>query len=64
MSTYKENPQEIEEKVSQTYALLKELCRVEDFPAIRCNARRALGAIWQVANHLEIQFEQLYDDHV
>ena len=62
MLNYKENPQEIEEKVSQTYALLKELCGVDDFPAISCNARRALGAIWQAANHLEIQFEQIYDE--
>ncbi|MCL2336712.1 MAG: hypothetical protein FWC60_04745 [Firmicutes bacterium] len=62
MLSYLENPREIEAKVSQTYALLKELCQVDDFPAISYNARRALGVIWQVANHLEIQFEQIYDD--
>jgi len=64
MLSYQEDPKLIEEKVSQVYILLKELCQVDDFPAIRCNSRRALGTMWQVANHLEIKFEQLYEHHV
>jgi len=64
MLSYQENPKLIEEKVNQVYILLKELSQVDDFPAICCNARRALAAMWQVANHLELQFEQLYDYHV
>jgi hypothetical protein len=64
MLSYNENPQLVKEKVEQVYNLLKELSEIDDFPAICYNARRALGTVWQVANHLEIKFEQLFDHKV
>lgn len=29
-----------------------------------CNARKALGALWQIANGLDLDPDQLYDIHV
>lgn len=60
MLSYNENPEIIENKVQQIYNLLKELCGMEDFPAVSHNARRALGVIWQIANDLNLEFEQLF----
>jgi len=60
MTSYRENPTLVEEKILQAYNLLKELCEVEDFPAICYNARRALGVVWQIVNDLDLEFEQLF----
>lgn len=57
---YSDNPKLVEEKVLQVYNLLKELSKVEDFPAISMNARRALGVMWQVTSDLDLEFEQLF----
>ncbi len=56
---YTEHPEQVEQAVMQIYDLLKELSKLDDFPAVRCNARRALGTVWQMVNHLGFAFEQL-----
>ncbi|MDO9536365.1 MAG: hypothetical protein Q7J85_13815 [Bacillota bacterium] len=60
MLSFQENPKLVEEKVQQVYNLLKELCEVEDLPAVCYNARRALGVIWQITSDLDLEFEQLF----
>ncbi len=60
MPAYSQNSKTIEKKTLQTYHLLKELSEVDDFPAISYNARRALGVVWQIANDLDLEFEQLF----
>jgi hypothetical protein len=57
---YSDDPKLVEEKVLQVYNSLKELCTVEDFPAISMNARRALGAVWQITSDLDLEYEQLF----
>ncbi|MDD4169576.1 MAG: hypothetical protein PHD36_04845 [Desulfotomaculaceae bacterium] len=52
-----EKTTQIEDKVKLVYDLLKELSQVEDFPAIRANAQRALGTVWQMVNHLSLDYE-------
>lgn len=61
MLSYKENSKLVEEKVLHVYNLLKELCEVEDFPAIYFNARRALGVVWQINSDLNLEYEQFAD---
>lgn len=60
MLSYNDDPKLVEEKVMQTYNLLKELSAIEDFPAISFNSRRALGVMWQVTSDLDLEFEQLF----
>lgn len=55
---YQENPAEIEQKVQEIYNLLKEISQVEDYPALSSNAKRALGTVWQMVNHLGLEYEQ------
>lgn len=47
---------EMEEKVRQAYALLKELSLVQDHPCVRQNARRALASVWQIVNDLGLEY--------
>lgn len=56
---YAQHPEQVQDTVKQIYDLLKELSKLDDFPAIQCNARRALGVTWQMVNHLGLEFEQL-----
>lgn len=58
---YTEKPVEIEGKVIEIYKLLKEISQVEDYPALNHNAKRALGIVWQMVNHLGLEYEQLDD---
>jgi hypothetical protein len=44
------------------YEALKKLAAQEDLPPCAArNVRRALSAMWQATNDLDLQFEQLYD---
>lgn len=58
---YTEKPVEIEAKVLEIYQLLKVVSQIEDFPALSNNAKRALGVVWQMVNHLGLNQEQLDD---
>jgi len=59
--SYQKNPELVKEKVQHVYNLLKELCEVEDFPAIYYNARRALSVVWQLTSDLDLEYEQYTD---
>ncbi|NMB41611.1 MAG: hypothetical protein GX996_06725 [Firmicutes bacterium] len=61
MLSYQKNPELVKEKVQHVYNLLKELCEVEDFPAIYYNARRALSVVWQLTSDLDLEYEQYTD---
>lgn len=51
-----------EEELLKVYEALKKLASQEDLPpCAQRNVRRALSAMWQVTNDLDLQFEQLYD---
>jgi len=53
---------EVEREVSRLYADLKALVqRADTPPCVARNARKALSCLWQAANDLDLQFEQLYD---
>jgi hypothetical protein len=44
------------------YEALKALAARDDLPPCAArNVRKALAAMWQVTNDLDLQFEQLYD---
>ena len=44
------------------YESLKKLARRDDLPPCAArNVRKALSALWQATNDLDLQFEQLYD---
>ena len=44
------------------YEALKALAQRDDLaPCAARNVRKALAAMWQVTNDLDLQFEQLYD---
>ena len=53
---------EQERELLQIYEILKKLAAQSDLPPCAArNVRRALAAMWQVTNDLDLQFEQLYD---
>ncbi len=53
---------EQERALLQVYETLKKLAAQSDLsPCAARNVRRALAAMWQVTNDLDLQFEQLYD---
>lgn len=46
----------------QVYTALKDLAGCDDLtPCAARNVRRALAAMWQATNDLDLQFEQLYE---
>ncbi|HEV8194963.1 MAG TPA: hypothetical protein VGP82_26225 [Ktedonobacterales bacterium] len=53
---------EVEERVFDVYQSLKALASRGDLPPCAAhNVRKALAALWQATNDLDLQFEQLYD---
>jgi hypothetical protein len=53
---------EDERELLAAYEALKRLAAKDDLPPCAArNVRRALAAMWQVTNDLDLQFEQLYD---
>ncbi len=51
-----------ERELLDVYNALKKLAAQEDLPPCAArNVRRALSAMWQATNDLDLQFEQLYD---
>lgn len=50
-----------QEQVKEVYSLLKELIQAEESPMLQANAKKALACVWQMANNLEVSYEQLYD---
>jgi hypothetical protein len=53
-----------QEQVEEVYSLLKELTQAEEFPMLQANAKKALACAWQMANNLNVKFEQIYDHGV
>jgi hypothetical protein len=53
---------EQEQALLDVYQALKRLAAQEDLPPCAArNVRKALAAMWQATNDLDLQFEQLYD---
>jgi hypothetical protein len=53
---------DVEERVLDVYQALKALAARDDLPPCAArNVRKALAALWQATNDLDLQFEQLYD---
>jgi cytochrome P450 len=53
---------EQEQELLHIYQALKELAARQDLPPCAArNVRRALAAMWQVTNDLDLQFEQLFE---
>jgi hypothetical protein len=53
---------EQEQALLDVYQALKRLAVQEDLPPCAArNVRKALAAMWQATNDLDLQFEQLYD---
>lgn len=53
---------ELEKKVLQVYESLKELCVDHTAPpCVTCNARKALAAVWQIVNDLDLVHEELFE---
>jgi hypothetical protein len=51
-----------ERELLEVYNALKKLAAQDDLPPCAArNVRRALSAMWQATNDLDLQFEQLYD---
>lgn len=51
-----------EQALLRVYDDLKQLAARDDLPPCAArNVRRALAAMWQATNDLDLQFEQLYD---
>lgn len=51
-----------ERELLDVYDALKKLAAQDDLPPCAArNVRRALSAMWQATNDLDLQFEQLYD---
>jgi hypothetical protein len=52
---------EAENQILATYEALKRLAERDDLPPCATrNVRKALACVWQAANDLDLQFEQLY----
>lgn len=53
---------EQEQELLRVYESLKQLAARDDLPPCAArNVRRALSAMWQATNDLNLQFEQLYE---
>jgi hypothetical protein len=53
---------EQEQELLNVYEALKKLAAQSELPPCAArNVRKALAAMWQVTNDLDLQFEQLYD---
>jgi hypothetical protein len=53
---------EQEQELLNVYQTLKNLAARDDLPPCAArNVRRALSAMWQATNDLDLQFEQLYE---
>lgn len=53
---------EQEQELLNSYQALKSLAARNDLPPCAArNVRKALSAMWQATNDLDLQFEQLYD---
>jgi hypothetical protein len=53
---------EDERELLAAYEALKRLAANDDLPPCAArNVRKALAAMWQATNDLDLQFEQLYD---
>ena len=53
---------EQEQALLDAYQSLKALAARDDLPPCAArNVRKALAAMWQTTNDLDLQFEQLYD---
>jgi len=53
---------EVERELLGAYETLKALAARDDLPPCAArNVKKALAAMWQVTNDLDLQFEQLYD---
>lgn len=53
---------EQEQALLDVYETLKKLVGRDDLPPCAArNVRRALSAMWQATNDLDLQFEQLYE---
>ncbi|MDQ6692829.1 MAG: hypothetical protein M3014_00175 [Chloroflexota bacterium] len=53
---------ESEKALLDVYSNLKSLAGRDDLPPCAArNVRKALSAMWQATNDLDLQFEQLYD---
>ncbi len=53
---------EQEQELLTAYQALKKLAAQDDLPPCAArNVRKALSAMWQATNDLDLQFEQLYD---
>lgn len=53
---------EQEQALINAYEALKQLATRSDLPnCSRQNVRKALAAMWQATNDLDLQFEQLYE---
>ncbi|MEO6457568.1 MAG: hypothetical protein ABIO92_04755 [Chloroflexia bacterium] len=51
-----------EHEILDVYESLKRLAANDDLPPCAArNVRKALSAMWQATNDLDLQFEQLYD---
>jgi hypothetical protein len=51
-----------EREILAAYTALKALATRDDLPPCAArNVRKALAAMWQATNDLDLQFEQLYD---
>jgi hypothetical protein len=51
-----------EREIMNVYIALKKLAAQDDLPPCAArNVRRALSAMWQATNDLDLQFEQLYE---
>lgn len=51
-----------EREILDVYEALKKLAAQDDLPPCAArNVRRALSAMWQATNDLDLQFEQLYE---
>ncbi len=51
-----------EQELLDVYQSLKKLAAQDDLPPCAArNVRKALSAMWQATNDLDLQFEQLYD---
>ena len=52
----------VEGDLLRTYQALKDLAARDDLPPCAArNVRKALAAMWQATNDLDLQFEQLYE---
>jgi hypothetical protein len=53
---------EQEQELLNVYEALKKLAAQSELPPCAArNVRKALAALWQVTNDLDLQFEQVYD---